>query len=115
MNARQALKASLKIVENTLDVTIAKQREQLADQLRIADSARRQEDLELWATAARNAADVARALDENLEMQTMSRATVKEADTPRLVAELRLRAKEGAKEALAVLKPPKKEVARGSR
>jgi hypothetical protein len=114
MNTSQALKASLRIVPDTLEITIGKQREQLADQLRIADSARRQEDLELWATAACNARDVARALDENLEMQTMSRATVKEADTPRLIDELRLRAKEGDKEALAVLKP-KKEAGRGSR
>lgn len=112
MNTAQALRASLTIVPNVLEATIAKQREQLVAQLHIADTARTQEDWELWATAARNAADVARALHENLEMQMQSRATVSEAATSSILAELRKRAAEGDKQALAALKP-KKEPARG--
>lgn len=114
MNTRQALKASLRVVP-TLDTVIATQRQQLRDQLHIADGARALEDWELWARSARNVADVARALEDNLEQQTMSRATVLESSTEALVAELRKRAAAGEKDAAAALRAPAKakEAARG--
>lgn len=96
------------IEPNVLARAIETQRRQLRDTLHIADTARAQEDWDTWATAARNAADVARALDENLEMQQMqSRATVPEASTVALISELRERALKGNdKEAQKALKIP---------
>lgn len=69
MNTRQALKASLAIEPDVLATTIATQRKQLRDHLTIAERAWAQEDLETWARAARHAANVKKALEENLEIQ----------------------------------------------
>lgn len=69
MNTRQALRASLDVTPDVLATTIAVQRTQLRDTLHIADMARVQEDMETWATKARQAADIVKALEENLEMQ----------------------------------------------
>jgi len=123
MSTRQALHASRKITPNVLEKTIAKQREQLRDCLQIADAARAGEDWDLWATQARNVADVTKALAENLEMQTMSRCTVPEAPDEALTAELVKRAEgkgpdaAGAKRALIAaakrVQQPKQERARG--
>lgn len=108
MNTRQALQLSIVQEPDVLAQAIEVQRRQLRDTLHIADTARAQEDWETWAVSARNAADVARALDENLEMQQMqSRATVPEASTASLISELRDRAlKSGDKEAQKALKIP---------
>ena len=123
MSTRQALRVSAALTPNALEKTIAKQREQLKACLHIADAARADEDLELWATQARNAADVAKALSENLEMQTMSRCTVPEAPDEALTAELVKRAESkgpdaaGAKRALLAaakrVQQPKQERTRG--
>lgn len=119
---RAALLRSIEITPNVLQITIDKQRVQLRDQMKIADTARAQigeeagpDDFELWAIAARNATDVAKALKENLEMQTKSRATVQEADTLSLIAELKKRAtgKEKDADAIAALAKPAKGAARG--
>lgn len=121
MTTRQALVASERITPNVLEATIRKQREQLRDLLRIADGARAQEDFELWATQARNVADVAKALDENLEMEAMSHIAVVEAPSERLTDELVKRAKNGERAEVVKLlsatlkKLSKKEPARGAR
>lgn len=128
MTTRQALVASERITPNVLEATIAKQREQLKDQMRIADAARSRidgesdlEDVELWATAARNAADIVRCLSENLEMEAMSHIAVVEAPSERLTDELVKRAKNGERAEVVKLlsatlkKLSKKEPARGAR
>jgi len=70
VNTRQALVASRDITPNVLAATIETQRKQLKDHLLIAERAWAQEDLETWARAARHAANVKKALEENVEMQT---------------------------------------------
>lgn len=107
MSTRKALQSSLRVVEDTLETIIATQRQQLQDALVIADNARAKEDWETWAAQARNVADLTKALDETLEMRTQSRATVPEASTAALVAELTKRARAGEKDAAAALKPSK--------
>lgn len=69
MNTRQALLRSVESEPDVLATTIATQRQQLSDQIVIAQKAFDQEDLEAWATAARHAANVKKSLEENLEMQ----------------------------------------------
>lgn len=78
MNTAASLRRDL---ERSLDLdvlaqTIAVQRQQLKDQMHIADAARARidgdadlDDVTIWARAAGNALDVATALNENLEMQ----------------------------------------------
>lgn len=115
MSTRQALLRSVEITPDVLETTIATQRQQLRDQLHIADGARALEDWELWARSARNTADVAKALHENLEMQMQSRATVAESDTASLWRAIQDRAAAGEKDAQAIIRKaqPKKEPARG--
>ena len=92
MNTRQALEASKQVTTDALSAAIATLRERLDTHMQITADAWKSDDLEIVRDAALNVHHAAQALAENLEMQSMSRATVREADTPALVKELERRA-----------------------
>lgn len=123
---KRDLNGSLAITPS-LDKAIAKQREQLRDQMHIADKSRAMlngqpspEDWDCWADAASRARDVAKSLAENLETQMQSRAAVPEASDEVLASELVKRAEAGERgarkailDAAKRIKQPKTEARRG--
>jgi len=76
MNTRQALNMSKAREPDTLSITIATQRQQLRDQIDIADRLRKSlngepdpDEWERWRLAVNRAVELQKCLSENLEMQ----------------------------------------------
>jgi len=124
MTTRQALHVSHKKERDILGETIAKQREQIDAQMKLAAECWRDEDWELFQSAIKNLNGLAPAYRENLEMRSMSRCTVPEATSETLAGELVKRFESGEAgvektlaDALKRIRQPKRKAggARGSR
>jgi len=99
MNTRQALAASCALVPDVRATTIFQLRQRLQDQLEVIRKSLDGSDFELAATHLGYAAQTARAIHENLELDSMSRCTVAEAPEETLVGELIKRAERGEADA----------------